>query len=119
MLRLPAVAARALGCLINGEHTVPVITHPVVPVIEQLITLLFLFIGDELDDEVHTGAALLALDDLGVAVVVAVPGTGLAEVVGVCLTVGVGPGGVALAMVMHLSCSASRHVKRHQNAVSR
>lgn len=102
VLRLPAVAARAPSPLIDGEGAVAVITHPVVPVIKQLITLFILLVCDKLDDDVDA-AALPALDDLGVAVVTAVPGAGLAEVEGVGFAVGVGPGGVALAVMTHLA----------------
>jgi hypothetical protein len=105
MLWLPAVAARAPGPVIDGEGTVAIITHPVVPIIKQLITLVFFFVGHELDNDIDAGA-LPALDDFGVAVIAAVPGAGLAEVEGVCLTVGVGPRGVALAVVTHLACRA-------------
>lgn len=106
MLWLPAVAARALGFLNDGQHTVAVIIDPVVPVVGQLVTLLLLLDDNELNDNL---ARTLALDNLGVAAIAAVPVAGLAVGVLILLTAVVGLGRVvALAVEADLSCSSSR-----------
>lgn len=104
VLGLPAVAARALRLFIDRDNAVAILVDPVVPVVEQALAYLFLDVCDELDDNSRGDAGLLAFDDLGVAAIVAVPGTGLAEVVLVGLAVGVGLGRVAVPTDEDLAC---------------